>query len=1445
MRLALLVAACATLVSSGPAQAQSALWTDVAAASLGPSDLPTLPTAFRTVALDRAAMADRLAAAPDRDLARGVVVSIPLPEGGLVDVRVVEASILAPALQARYPEIRTYLAEGPGGVHGRLSLTPAGFAGMLFTPQGTLYVDPYARDGAEVYVVYRARDLVVDPALRGRVADEVRDGGADLGTPGLAATNGETLRTYRLAVAATGEYTQFHGGTVADGQAAIVVAINRVTGVYERDFSVTFTLVADNDQVVFTDGATDPYTNSSGGAMLSQNQVTLDAVIGTSNYDIGHVFSTGGGGVAYLGAVCDSEIKAGGVTGLGSPVGDAFYIDYVAHEIGHQFAGNHTFNGNAGACAGGNRNGSTAYEPGSGSTIMAYAGICGAQNIQSNSDDIFHVASLDEVTAFITTGGGSTCGTATPTGNPVPSVFATGGFTIPVGTPFVLTGNATDDTPETLTYIWEEFDLGPAGPPGSATPPYFRSFVPTDSATRVFPQFDRLLAGLPPVIGEAYPQGTRTLTFRLTARDNEPGGGAIDDAAVTIDTDGSAGPFVVTFATTPNQVYSSGPATVTWDVAGTDGGAVNTPTVDILLSTDGGESFTPIKSSTPNDGSEEVFFSTFTDNARLLIRAVGNVFFNVNPQPFTITDQDPPMIAVDPASISRTVPEGGTATETVTVSNTAAPGALDLVWSVDVVEDAALLPAQAPARDLPKGSAQDDGTGAAALLGSGGPDGFGYTWVDSDEADGPSVEFQDVSGTGDVVTFVQQGSFPAGDEGYADIELPFDFPFYGAEYATVRVVANGFLTFSDFAANSFTNAGIPSSGGPNNVIAPFWDDLDQSSGGTVYTGTLPDGRFVVQFDEVPRYNTTAPLTFQSILSPDGNVEFQYGTMTGTLTSATVGIENGGGTDGLQVAFNAAYVTSDKAVRLTPPVPPFVTVSPSAGTVAPGESDTFTVTLDATEREEGTYTADLVVSSNDPSTPTVTVPVTLTVGESGNVSIVIDGPRGFRFLGTPAAGLTIDDLAEQNLVRGVPGYYPAADPANLFTTYDAATGDWIESDGTGEVLELGKGFRWFFYDRDIGNPDVSRSRKLPFTLSTDLPANTADVEITLDTEGTRMNYLANPFGTDLDLTGIAGWPGGDEISPNAPVWVYDPVGRSFVAAPASIPAWMGFRVRAKGTRVNGVPRVVTIPASAAASAPLARRSDRAAAPGLSLTLSGTDADGVRIGDRAMTFAFSDDARAAFDPSEDVEKFQTPATAYALIGARNGRAFVGHDARPFADAEIPLAVEARGTEAAFTLRWDAAALPAGLPVVLVDLATGAEVDVRARSSYSFEVAAREAYAEAPDGEVADGAQATDRFVLRIGSGLASAEAGVAEVELSAVAPNPSSGGARVSFAVPEAGAVRVAVYDVRGREVAVLVDGTMAAGRHEAVLSSGSLAAGVYVVRLEAGGQVLTRQAVVVR
>ena len=469
------------------------------------------------------------------------------------------------------------------------------------------------------------------------------------------------------------------------------------------------------------------------------------------------------------------------------------------------------------------------------------------------------------------------------------------------------------------------------------------------------------------------------------------------------------------------------------------------------------------------------------------------------------------------------------------------------------------------------------------------------------------------------------------------------------------------------------------------------------------------------------------------------------------------------------------------------------------------------------------------------------------------SVVVDGVRGYRFYGPPAAGMTVDELAAQNLVRGVPGYYPGA-PPNLWTRYDAGTDTWAPSEGTGEVLALGRAFRWLLYDKVAGNPEISASVELPFTLSTARPPNTGNVAVEFDTSGTRFNYLANPFSEDLDLTGIYSWRGGNNVSQRAPVWVWDPVARAWDDAPASIGPWEAFRIKARGpripTRERG--RGIQIPASAAGPAAIAAAAKRAAeapaarAPQLAFELRGADVDGRPLADRAFTVAFLDGTRPSLDDDDDA-KLQPPASAYALVGSRVGGQLVGFDARPFAPAEVSLAVETRGAARSLTLSWDASALPPGQPVVLIDLETGVEVDVRSASSYAFEAVGGPSLTEAEVSglrEYADGAAAADRFVLRIGDRLPEAEV-VRELALAVPAPNPTAGTARVAFALPEAGAVRVSVYDVRGREVAVLADRPFEAGRHEAVLDASRLAAGVYVVRLAAAGRVLTQRATVVR
>ncbi|MEM7349176.1 MAG: reprolysin-like metallopeptidase [Acidobacteriota bacterium] len=655
-------ALCLVLVlSASHAGAQSsgdALWSDVDESSLGFVAKRTIvPERYRSLHLDLTALEGHLASTPLEESAdvasRGVVLSLPMPEGGFQRFRIVESPIMAPGLAAKFPEIRTYSGQGIDDPQAtlRFDVTPAGFHGMILSPSGSVYIDPYSQDDTRHYMSYLARHAKGE----GRVF-ECGVQGHDV-APGHRHTvpnkvvSGTTLRTYRLAVAATGEYTAFHGGTVAQGQAAIVTAMNRVNGIYEREVAIRMVLVANNDQVVYTNGGSDPYSNGSGGAMLGQNQSNLDSVIGSANYDIGHVFSTGGGGVASLRVPCINGSKARGVTGQPAPTGDPFWVDFVAHEMGHQWGGNHTFNGSSGSCAGGNRNGSTAYEPGSGSTIQAYAGICGAQDLQPNSDPYFHGLSLDEIVAYSANGNGDNCAVRTSTGNNPPSVDAGAAFTIPLETPFELCGSATDPEGDALTYGWEQFDLGPTGAPNSPSgnAPIFRSFNPTTSPCRTFPQLSDLLANTQ-TIGELLPTYARTMNFRLTARDNRAGGGGVADDATTVTASSVGGPFRVTAPNTAVTWAVGTSQSVTWNVAGTDLSPINCSSVDISLSTDGGSTYgVSLASGVPNSGSQSITVpAAATTSARLKVQCSNNIFFDISNADFTIdgTSGTPPTVNI-------------------------------------------------------------------------------------------------------------------------------------------------------------------------------------------------------------------------------------------------------------------------------------------------------------------------------------------------------------------------------------------------------------------------------------------------------------------------------------------------------------------------------------------------------------------------------------------------------------------------------------------------------------------------------------------------------------------------------------------------------------------------------------------------------------------------------
>ncbi len=587
--------------------------------------------------------------APARYPRQAVELSLPTPAGKFARFEVEEFAVMHPTLAAQYPEIKTYRGRGlddPGATLA-LDVTPAGLHAQIRTPEGVVYIDPYYAGNDRIHASYRKSDVIRQLNRRTFYCETPGDARRLIlprFKPAAPLTeSGTQLRTYRLACAANGEYTATTGGTVASGLAAIVTVINRVSAIYESEVAVRLILIANNNTIVYTNSTTDPYSNTT--AALGQNQTNLDAAIGNANYDIGHVFTTGSGGVAGLGVVCRTGQKARGTTGLPNPIGDPFNVDYVAHEIGHQFGGNHTFNGVNSNCSGANRSATHAYEPGSGTTIMAYAGICGVNdNLASNSDAYFHFESLSEIITYTTTGLGN-CPTPVATGNAIPVVNAGGNFTIPSRTPFALTGSATDANGDFLTYCWEERDLGAAQAGNVAdngTSPIFRSFYPTYTPKRIFPKASNLVAGIFTNVavphGETLPITNRTLNFRLTARDNRSGGGAINtaDMAITVIENGAG--FAVT-APSGGSFLAGSNVTATWNATNTNLPPVLATNVKISLSTDGGYTYPHVLlASTPNDGMESVALpaGVMSATARVKVEAVGNIFFAISPANFAI-----------------------------------------------------------------------------------------------------------------------------------------------------------------------------------------------------------------------------------------------------------------------------------------------------------------------------------------------------------------------------------------------------------------------------------------------------------------------------------------------------------------------------------------------------------------------------------------------------------------------------------------------------------------------------------------------------------------------------------------------------------------------------------------------------------------------------------------
>lgn len=570
-----------------------------------------------------------------------VLLDIPNPLGGFDRFKVLKNSTMHPELQNKFPEIRTYDVIGIGDNRGRgkIDITPHGFHAMIFDNNyETYFIDPIEQERNDLYIVYYKKNFLSDKTMSCEYPHEddgVIDGLFDTEDDIRISYASCVLRTYRLALAATGEYTIFHGGTVALAQAAQVTTMNRVNGVYEREIGVTMQIIPNNDLLIYTDPATDPYTNGSASVMLGQNQTNTTNVIGSANYDIGHVFGTNSGGVAGLGVVCSNNNKARGVTGGSSPVGDPFDIDYVAHEMGHQFGANHTQNNPCNSVA------SARFEPGSASTIMGYAGIC-APNVQNQSDDYFHTRSLQEMGNFIS-GNNHNCPQITNHGNNAPVISATnGGVTLPILTPFALTATATDaDAGDVLQYRWEQYNNQASTQPPSPNStggPNFRSFTSTTNPTRYFPRL-AALANNGNVTWEVLPAVSRTMNFRVTVHDDHTIGGCSDYVNTSVTFDADAGPFELSYPSVTGIVWAVGtPRPVSWDVANTNNASVNCQFVNIYLSVDGGLTYPYILAEqVPNNGEHIVMTPDLPNTtSRVMVMAENGTFFDISDNNFEI-----------------------------------------------------------------------------------------------------------------------------------------------------------------------------------------------------------------------------------------------------------------------------------------------------------------------------------------------------------------------------------------------------------------------------------------------------------------------------------------------------------------------------------------------------------------------------------------------------------------------------------------------------------------------------------------------------------------------------------------------------------------------------------------------------------------------------------------
>ncbi len=580
----------------------------------------------------------------------GIIISIPNTDGNLEKFEMFESSNFDAALQAQFPEIRAYVGFGIDDklAQVRLSAAPNGIQAMVFrTDKRNEFIEPYSADGS-VYAVYNSSRVKGGLPFTCSTEDvQILNDSANkiMANP---LSNTATLKTFKLALSCTGEYANYFGATTTAQVGLVLAAMNatmtRVNGVFEKDLAVHLNLIANEAAIIYYNATTDPYSDASTGSTGAWNgelQSNLTSTITDATYDIGHLFgaSGGGGNAGCIGCVCIDGQKGSGFTSPsnGVPSGDSFDIDYVVHEMGHQFGGNHTFTHTS-------ENNAVNVEPGSGSTIMGYAGITGSTDVQAHSDDYFAYASINQIQVNLVS---KTCQVNTPITSPVFGVSAGSAYTIPKSTPFKLTGTRTDSGTNPLTYCWEENDDANASNVGATAcfpsltktnGPNYRSFAPTAVPVRYFPAYSSVLSNVLTTTWETVSSVARAQTFALTARNNVVGGGQTQTSTMVVTTSGTVGPFSVSSQNTTETWQIGDTKTVTWNVnsANTLAGSAN---VDILLSTDGGLTFPyTLASGVVNNGTASVVVPSVTPSltCRIMVKPTGNIYYALNTTNFYI-----------------------------------------------------------------------------------------------------------------------------------------------------------------------------------------------------------------------------------------------------------------------------------------------------------------------------------------------------------------------------------------------------------------------------------------------------------------------------------------------------------------------------------------------------------------------------------------------------------------------------------------------------------------------------------------------------------------------------------------------------------------------------------------------------------------------------------------